>query len=125
MVKDQLEQLYQEVLNESGLRKILREKIPQLDKLEKLEDIKDLKLSGVKIRENLAFVIFYEGTALKESYPHIARKLIERGVIKLDNIRVANLSNPKKSGEWEEFYIGLLQNSLQIFLKVYNPDYQK
>jgi len=59
MNDNDMDKFVREVLNETGLRAKLREKVPQIDRLENLDSIKDLTLTRM-IAEPI-LMLRYEG----------------------------------------------------------------
>ena len=52
----------QEVLNTSGIRTTLRQRVSQIDRLESLDSLHDLRLTKMDVgEENPIFMAFYEG----------------------------------------------------------------
>ena len=113
-----------EVLNESGLRTKLREKVFQIDRLESLDSLRDLTLVRMELNE-LVCIIWYEGIATQELYPHIRTNLIKRGVIEHRNIFDLDCSNYGQNDDYEEVKFGVSENSVQVVLKAYNPNYRR
>ena len=120
MEKKELRQLSQEVLNESGLRKILRGKIPQLDKLESLDSLTSLKLIDIKTGDIL--ILSYESIASQKIYPFVERYLIEKRVASLNNIISSETKDLRQDYEYKYIKISFSEDSIQVFLKVYNPN---
>jgi len=76
----------------SEIREILRKNVPQINKLESLADLKNLKVVSVTAKEKIV-VIFYEGVASRELYPDVGKKLIEKKVIREDNLMNSRIAN--------------------------------
>jgi len=106
----------------------LRKNIPQINKLEGLTDtdFKNLKLIGMNAKEKIV-VIFYEGVASQELYPNVGKKLIEKKVIRKDNLMNSRIANKGQDNEYEEVYISLNLPDyyrVRVFLTAYNPNYK-
>jgi len=109
----------------SEVRKTLRKNIPQINKLESLADLENLKLIGVNDKGKIS-IIFYEGIASQELYPDVGGKLIEKKVIREDNLMNSWIINKGQSNEYEEVYMNLdfPGYSVWVFLKACNPNYK-
>jgi len=113
-----------EILNTSGVRDVLRRRIPQIDRLEKLESLGDLRLTGMKVgEEELIFMAFYEGIATTDLYPHVNANLIRQGVINRGNVIYTSHQHLGQSSDHESIGFGVSGSSIQVVLKVFNPDY--
>ena len=106
-------------------RKALRKNVLQIDNLENLTDLKNLKLKLVDVKEEIV-MIFYECIASRELYPNIGEKLIEKEVIRKDNLINFWLDNKGEYNEYEEVCMRLdfPKYKVRVFLKAYNPDYK-
>lgn len=110
----------------SEIRKTLRKNVPQINKLEGLADLTNLKVISVNAKEKIV-VIFYEGVASQELYPDVSKKLIEKKVIREDNLMNFRTGNKGQDNEYEEVYISLNLPDyyrVRVFLKAYNPNYK-
>ena len=117
------------VLSKYGIRRILENNIAQIKKLESLEGtlIRNLTLKDAKINdaeEEVNIMLSYEAIASKEFYSRFEGELIEKGVAKLDNMISSNRFNDGKPNEYEQVNMGFSENSMQVFLRIYNPKYQ-
>ncbi|GAG04210.1 unnamed protein product, partial [marine sediment metagenome] len=89
-------------------------------------DFKNLKVMGVNAKEKIV-VIFYEGVASQELYPDVGKKLIEKKVIREDNLMNSRIANKGQDNEYEEVYINLNLPDyyrVRVFLTAYNPNYK-
>jgi len=118
----EMEKFAREVLNETGLRPKLREKVPHIDRLENLESLRDLSLTRMVTEP--VFMVWYEGTASQELYPHVRAKLIKSGIINRNNALDSSVQNKNQQDEYEQVRFGISGNSIQVIVKVYNPDYK-
>lgn len=110
----------------SEIRKTLRKNVPQINKLEGLVDLTNLKVISINAKEKIV-VIFYEGVASRELYPDVGKKLIEKEVIRKDNLMNSRIANKGQDNEYEEVYIGLNLPDyyrVRVFLTAYNPNYK-
>lgn len=105
-------------------RKALRKNVLQINKLESLIGLKNLKLKLVDVKEEIV-MIFYECIASRELYPNVGEKLIEKEVIRKDNLINFWLDNKGEYNEYEEICMGLdfPNYKVRVFLRAYNPDY--
>ena len=122
MEQEELRDFSEQILNQSGLTKILSEKIPQLNRLERFEGLNFLRLTEMKTGDILA--VSYAGVASKSLYPLIKKSLIERDIVKLHNLLNSGVVNRGLPDEYQTFHFGFSGNSIQVFLKVYNPNYE-
>lgn len=121
-----MKQFVSDVLNTSGVRDVLRQKVPQIDRLESLDSLRDLRLTRMEVgEENLLFMACYEGTATVDLYPNVSDNLVEQGVINKENVLDYFRVNMGESDEHETVRFGVSNNSIQVFLKVYNSGYQR
>ena len=120
MDRIELRQFLKEVLNQSGLRKILREKIPSLDKLESLDSLTSLRLTDIETGDVL--ILSYEGVASQKIYPFVERYLIEERVASQNNMISSETKDLREDHEYRYIKMGFSEISIQVFLKVYNPD---
>jgi len=109
----------------SEIRKTLRKNVLQINKLESLADLKNLKVMGVNAKEKIV-VIFYEGVASRELYPNISEKLIEKEVIRKDNLINSYTGNKGQYNEYREVHMSLdfPDYDVRVFLRAYNPNYK-
>jgi len=119
----EIEKFTREILNETRLRSKLREKVPSIDRLENLDSLRDLSLTRMQTKS--PFMVWYEGTASHELYPHLRANLIQSGVINRNNTLDSSIKNKDQQDEYEEVRFGVLGNSIQVIIKAYNPDYKK
>lgn len=117
-----MERFVREVLNETGLRTKLRQKVPQIDRLESLDSLRDLTLT--RLITEPVFMAFYEGIASSDLYPHVRANLIKKGVVTRNNLLDSSIGNKDKADEYEQVRFGISGNSIQVVLKAYNPTYQ-
>lgn len=114
-----------EVLNNSGVREALRQRVSQIDRLESLDSLRDLRLTRMEVgEENPIFTAFYKGIASNELYPHVRANLIKRGVINRGNAIDSGISNKGQPDEYESVRFGVSGNYIQVVLKAYNPNYK-
>ena len=118
----ELEKFTREVLNESGLRSKLREKIPHIDRLEGLDSLRDLSLKTI-ITVPL-FKVWYEGIASQKLYPHVMANLIKRRVINRNNALDSSVENKGQQDEYEQVRFQVSENAIRVTINAYNPDYQ-
>ena len=109
----------------SEIRKTLRKNVPQINKLEGLTDFKNLKLIEVNDKGKIS-IIFYEGIASQELYPNVSKKLIEKEVIRKDNLMDSWIVNKGQPNEYEEVYMDLdfPDYGVLVLLRAYNPNYK-
>jgi len=109
----------------SEIRKILRKNIPQINKLESLAELKNLKLKRIDAKERIV-MLFYEGLASQELYHNISEKLIEKEVIRKNNLVSSWIGNSRQYNEHKGVHIDLDFSgySILVFLKTYNPNYE-
>lgn len=112
-----------ECLNETGLRLKIREGVPHIDRLESLDSLRDLTLT--KIVTDPIFLVWYEGIATNELYPHIRANLIRMGVINRDNALNSSVKNKGQQNEYEQVRFGVAGSSIQVVVKAYNPNYKQ
>jgi hypothetical protein len=112
------DQLIRNILNNSGLRETLREKMPVIDSLESLDGLMELQLTSIKTHRYLN--LFYEATAMPDFYPDVKLKLAGAGIAE-SNLLDTGRRNEGKINEYEWVNIGNLDDAAQIFLKVYKP----
>lgn len=122
MDKESLQEFSEQILNQSGLTKILQEKIPQLGKLERLEGLNFLRLTEMKTGDIL--ILSYTGVASKSLYPAINKQLVEKDIIKLSNLLNSEITHEGHPDEYQKIHLGFSENSIQVFLRVYNPNYE-
>ena len=114
------------VLNDSGVRDVLKQKVPQIERLESLDSLNDLRLTRMDVgEENPIFMAFYEGIATDDLYPHVRANLIKQGVINRGNALYSSCKNRGQSDEYESVRFGVSGSSIQIILNAYNPKYQR
>ena len=106
---------------------ILRKNVPQINKLVGLTDtdFKNLKFMGVNAKGKIS-IIFYDGVASQRLYPNVSEKLIEKKVIREDNLMNFQIVNKGQDNEYEEVRMSLdfLEYGAWVFLRAYNPDYK-
>ena len=68
--------------------------------------------------------ILHQATASQDLYPHVRANLIKRGVTSKGNVLRSGTGNQGKPDEYESIGFGVAGNSIQVFLKAYNPDYK-
>ena len=109
----------------SEIRKTLRKNVLQINKLESLADLKNLKLKGINVNEEI-IMIFYEGVASRELYSDISEKLIEKGVIRGNNLISSWIGNKGQYNEYEGVHMDLdfPGYNVRVFLRAYNPNYK-
>jgi len=109
----------------SEVRKALRKNVPQINELEDLAGLKNLELIRVDTKEKIV-IIFYEGIASQELYSNINEKLIEKKVIREDNLMNFLISNKGQDNEYKKIHMSLdfPDYDVQVFLKAYNPNYK-
>lgn len=120
-----MKQFAQGVLNTSGVRETLRQRVAQIDRLESLEGLKDLRLTGLQVSENNVCLIDYQAIASQELYPNVRARIIEKGVVTRNNIIRTSVDNKGQTDESEGVTFGVSGNSIQVYLKAYNPDYKE
>ena len=119
-----MKQFAQEVLNTSGVRETLRQKVAQIARLESLDSLLDLRLTRMDVgEENPIFMAFYEGIATPDLYPHVRANLIKKGVIGRNNNIYSGIENRGRTDESETVKFGISGSSIQVVLKAYNPNY--
>ncbi len=119
-----MQQFAREVLNTSGLRDVLRQKVEGINRLESLDGLRDLRLTKMSVAEDNIFMADYEAIASQSLYPHLRARLIENGVITEHNALRSGTGNKGQPDEYESVVMGWSGNSIQASLKVYNPDYK-
>ena len=122
MDKESLQEFSEQILNQSGLTKILQEKIPQLGKLERLEGLNFLRLTEMKTGESIT--LSYTAVASESLYPTLDKKLLEKDIIRLNNLLNLDISNKGLPDEYKKIHLAFSESSIQIFLRVYNPNYE-
>lgn len=120
-----MQQFAREILNTSGVRDVLRQKVEGIGRLESLEGLRDLRLTRMSVAENNIFMADYEAIASQSLYPHLRARLIENGVITEHNSLRLGTGNRGQPDEYESVVMGWSGNSIQVSLKAYNPDYKK
>ncbi len=119
-----MQQFVREVLNISGVREGLRQKVEGIDKLESLDGLRDLRLTRLSVAEGNIFMADYEAVASQNLYPHLRARLIESGVITEHNALRSGTGNKGRPDEYESVVMGWSGNSIQVALKAYNPKYR-
>ena len=118
-----MQQFARGILNTPEVRNVLRQQIEGIDRLESLDGLKDLRLTKLSVAENDIFAVNYEAVASTELYPYLRARLIEKGVIKKQNIIRTNIGNKGQPDEFEQVSMGFSGSSIQVTLKAYNPKY--
>ena len=119
-----MNQVVQAVFNESGVRQVLREQFPRIDKLESLDSLRDLKLTGINLREDVSYVgLWYEGVATDDLYPHVRARMIETGIANKNQITLREIGSKGTNEEYEKLHFSF--DGVQMFLKVFNPNYSQ
>jgi hypothetical protein len=114
------------VLNTSGVRDVLRQKVPEINRLEELAYIRDLRLTRMEAgEESPIFMALYEGIASSDLYPHVRANLIKYGVINRGNVIDSSSRNKGRPDEYESVSFGISGSSIQVVLKAYNPSYKR
>lgn len=113
-----IESFRRDILNNSGLREILREKIPAIDLIEGLDGLKELELISINTHPYLD--LSYEATAMAGFYPGIKSKLARAGIVE-SSLSNTGKHNEGKINEYECVSIGNIGNGVQVMLKVYGP----
>ena len=117
-------QLRKKILNSSSFRKGIAENIPLFKRLEDSDFLKNLKLTSLKV-ENL-IQANYEAIASSEIYPYTRSRLIEKGVIKRSEVGATRKKDQFGNlRDYEELCLYSNGASVQIWLKIFNPDYNK
>jgi len=103
--------------------------IPQLGRLEDLPELKDLKLTSAKIEDPDSLVLVeYEAVASPSLYPNVRARLIDRNVIKKDDVRNTIKRNKDRSliKGYEQLVLDFYRDKVQfqVWLKVFNPNYK-
>ncbi len=113
------------VLDTSEVRKALRKNVPQIDKLENLAGLKNLELKLVDDTKRTV-LIFYECVASQELYPNVGEKLIEKEVIREDNLMNSWIDDKGKYNECMTVHMGLdfPGDDVLVWLMAYNPNYK-
>lgn len=115
------------ILNTSGLRETLREKVRQIDRLESLDGLRDLRLTRADFREEKAVCeLHYEGTATEDTYPHVRTYLINEGVVNKNNVMTHRPQNKGQPDEYVSVSMHLQASGgfITIRLKTYHPEYK-
>lgn len=112
--------------DESKIRKTLRKNVPQINKLENFAGLKNLKVIMVDDKKEIV-TIFYEGIASQELYPNVSKKLIERKVIREDNLINSWMGDKGKYNECMNVHVGLdfPGYDVSVLLRIYKPNYKK
>ena len=119
-----MKQFAQEVLNTSGVRATLRQKVSQIDRLESLDSLRNLRLTRMDVGEdNPIFMAFYEAVASQDLYPHVRANLIKKGVLGRNNVLNSSIKNRGQADEYETVGFCVSGSSIQVCLKAYNPNY--
>ena len=107
------------------IRENLRKNVLQINKLERLIGLKNLKFIGANTEGKIS-IIFYEYVAPPELYPDVGEKLIEKEVIRTDNLMASQVFNKGQHNEYEEVRMSLDFSTYGawVFLRAYNPDYK-
>lgn len=121
------QQFLQDVLNSSGVREALRRYVPQIDRLESLDSLAALELTGMHIGWTVLDGCFadinYQAIASGDVYPYVRTKLIEKGVIGQHNVVHTTRCFSGSPIEYEELHLVFVGKQIQVFLTVYNPNY--
>ncbi len=109
----------------SEVRKVLGKNVLQINKLENLVGLKNLELIKVDTKEKIV-MIFYEAIASQGLYPNVGEKLIEKEVIRKENLIDFWIVNKGQDNEYEEVRMSLdfPNYDVWVFLNAYNPNYK-
>jgi len=116
-----INQLTMDLLNNSGVRDVLRIRVPEIEKLENLDGLRNLRLTSLKTESII--LLSYEATATSDFYPYVRSKLINAGVIKHSKVDFKKRINKGQPDEYESLHLCFYGANVQAFLKVYNPNY--
>src|SRR3989338_1605011 len=118
-----MEQFAREVLNTSGVRDVLRQKVEGIDRLESLDGLRDLRITKMSVAEDNIFMADFEAIVYQSLYTDMRAKFFESRYITGHNALKSETRNRGQSDEYESVVKGWSGNSIQVSLKVYNPDY--
>lgn len=68
--------------------------------------------------------ISYEAIALRELYSDVRKGFVEGGIRREIILGIEEVRNTGKEKEYKLVRLGSSGNSVQVFLRVYNPDYR-
>ncbi len=110
-----------DVLNNTEVRDVLRNSTSGIEKLESLDSLRNLRLISLKTESLIQ--LSYEAIATSDLYPHVRTRLIDAEVIKKHNVRDTRTGNKGQPNEYESVHLTFHGADVQVFLKVYNPNY--